>query len=543
MIKESINDNNIYDITKRLRDLQTLYGLYQITSSTLNLNELLNLIMEMTLNTIGAEVGLIMLKQKEGEGEYAKVTFGLTKEIVNDIKYNEKMSLIAWLNKRTGPVIIRDINKDKRFIFPANARIFLNSILYAPIKIRNKRVGAIILGNKSLATGVTNFTQDDLNIIQNISGQISVAIENAMLYEEVVDIKNYNLGIINSINIGVITTSLDKKINTFNKGAEFIFNIPGDKIIGKSVIKLLKNIDKDKRATILDALERNENLLSFEAELRLSDGDIKILSFSIANLKGTGDNIVGYVISIDDISEKKILENQILRAEQLAAIGELSAGIAHEIKNPLTSIKGFTQLLNAKIDNKEFLKKYVGIMNREVERLNSIIENLLQFAKPKVKKFDKFNIFEILKRSIELLKFQLKKSNINLVMNENENIEIYGDYHQIEQVFINVILNAIQAMPRGGKLEIKSRVLIKKSPNNLFFEYVALYFSDTGIGIEQKNIDKLFNPFFTTKPKGTGLGLSIAHRIITEHKGMIEVISEKGKGTTFIIYFPTINNF
>jgi len=540
---KKISDEQFLDITKRLKELQTLYNLYRITSSTLNLNELLNLIMELTLNAVEAEVGLILLYNRQTGENYPKVTWGLTKDIIDGIIYKNKTKLIDWLNKKDKPVVIKNLDKHRDFKYIAKKNIFVKSLLYAPLSTKNRKIGAIILANKSLREGVSNFTEEDLNIFQAISGQISVAIENSQLYEEVVDIKNFTQGIINSISIGVITTTLDKKITTFNKSAEFIFNLTEKEVIGKSVEILFDNLETEKKNIILEALGRNENLLNLEAELKQPDGETKILSISTSNLKGGEDRIIGYVISVDDISEKKMLENQILRSEQLAALGELSAGIAHEIKNPLTSIKGFTQLLPNKLDDKEFLLKYTDVLRREVERLNNIIEELLQFARPKVKGVAKVNLKEILDRTLSLLKYQLEKAGIELVLNLAPMPEVFGDAQQLEQVFINIILNAMQAMPEGGKLEIRNKVLIKKSPENLYYEYAVMYFTDTGVGIKQEHIDKLFNPFFTTKPKGTGLGLSISHRIITEHKGMIEVVSKPGEGSTFIISIPTINNF
>jgi len=542
MIKK-ISEEYFSDITRKLKELQTLYDLYKITSSTLNLNELLNLIMELTLNAVEAEVGLILLYGKGTEKNYPKVTWGLTKEIIDGIIYKDKIRLIDWLNKKSKPLVIKNLDKNKNFKYSARKNIFVKSLLFAPLCTKNRKIGAIILANKSLPNGVTNFTQDDLHIFQTISGQISVAIENSQLYEEVVEIKNFSLGIINSINIGVITTSLDKKITTFNKKAEFIFNIHEEDVIGKPVKILFDNLEKGKKNVILEALDRSENLLNLEAELRFPNGETKILSLSTSNLKGGEDKIIGYIISVDDISERKMLENQILRSEQLAALGELSAGIAHEIKNPLTSIKGFTQLLSSKLDDKNFLLKYADVIHREVDRLNNIIEELLQFAKPKVKGFARVNLKEILDRALALLKYQIEKADINIVLNLLPIPDVYGDAQQIEQVFINIILNAIQAMKHGGKLEIESKVIVKKSPENIYYEYSVLYFTDTGKGIKPEHIDKLFNPFFTTKPKGSGLGLSISHRIVTEHKGTIEVISKVGKGTTFIISIPTVNNY
>ncbi|MBN1897139.1 MAG: PAS domain S-box protein [Spirochaetes bacterium] len=532
------------DSTKgRLKELSTFYNLYRATCSTLNLNELLNVIMEMTLNMIKAEVGLIFLYNKRTKEKSGYVPWGLGKEILEKIYYKKKTNLIDWLQSRDKALLIRDFDRDKDFYYSLEKRIFIKSLLYAPLITKTKRIGGIILANKSHYDKIINFTQEDLNIFQTISGQISVAIENSQLYEQVVDIKNYNLGIVNSINIGVITTSFDKRIITVNKVAEFIFNIRERDMTGRPVAVLFKNIEKKKKHVILQALDRNENLINFESDVNLSDGEKRILSISTSNLKGGEDTIIGYVISVQDISEKNRLEEQIQRSEQLTALGQLSAGIAHEIKNPLTSIKGFTQLLPDKLNDKEFLVKYSQVIRREVDRLNNIIEELLQFARPRVKGFEQFNLIRILDKALALLRFQLDKNSIELNLVLKDLPDVYGDPRQMEQVFINLILNAVQAMPAGGELEIKSQVAIKKSPQNLYYEYAEMSFHDTGHGLDGQALKKMFNPFFTTKNKGTGLGLSISHRIVTEHKGFIQVHSEPEKGATFIISIPTMSNF
>ena len=151
-------------------------------------------------------------------------------------------------------------------------------------------------------------------------------------------------------------------------------------------------------------------------------------------------------------------------------------------------------------------------MRTESERLNKIIEGLLQFAKPKGKKFEKKHGEKIIKNVLELMNYQLNKNNIKQDLNLISMPRILCDVNQIEQVFINIILNAIQAMPKGGQLEIRNKLLIRKSPENMFYEYAAFYFTDTGKGISNSEQKKLFNPFYTTKQKGTGLGLSISFR-------------------------------
>lgn len=522
---------NIFNV----KAIELIYNLYEITSSTLNLSQLLNLTMEMTLNYFNAEVGSILLLDEQNNQFSPQVTFGLSLKILNKLKYKKNKILNIILNT-TEPIIISNYNKK----YSIKDSIKIKSILCSSLVTKDKIIGAIFLVNKSIHDKLINFTKDDLEILKIINNNIAFSIENAQLYQQVLEIKNFNENMINSVQMGVITTDLQGKILFINDTAKFIFNIITN-IVNKNIDKILNNLTNKNK--ILLALKKQENLINLESILHLDIGIEKILNISISVLNNNDKEIIGYVISINDVTEKKDLENRVTRNEQLAALGELSAGIAHEIKNPLTSIKGFSQILPNKLEDHEFLLKFSQIIKIEVERLNNIIEGLLQFARPKSDKKENHSIENIIHSTIELIGYQFKKSNISVNINLIPLPFVYCDPGQIEQVIINILLNAIQSIKNNGKIDITNKLIIKKSAENLFYEYNAVYIKDTGAGIQQENLSKLFNPFYTTKTKGTGLGLSISHRIITEHKGFIEVFSKINSGTTFIIYLPTTNNW
>lgn len=514
--------------------LELINNLFQISSSTLNLKQLLNLIMDITLNYLKAEVGNIVLMNKKTGLFYSDVNFGMSLEVIKNLQYgNEK--LLNRIMKNKIPLIIRDYHKQHKLKKP----ITIQSILCSPLVTKGKALGAIFLVNKYIDNSITNFSRDDLEILRIINTNIASSIEKAQLYEEVLDLKNFNDSIINSISTGVITTDLEGGVLSINSSARFILNLSDDSL-QKNIRDIVDKLDN--RKFLMNALKNKENILNVESILSLRDGTEKILNISISILNNLASEIIGFTISLDDITEKKYLENQVLRNDQLAALGELSAGIAHEIKNPLTSIKGFSEILHKKLDDKEFLVKYSLIIPKEVERLNTIIEGMLQFSRPKSKKIERCSLEKVIRSARDLMNYEFKKNNINFVMNLTPLSDSYCDVSQMEQVFINFFLNAVQAMEKGGTIAIKNKVMVKKSPSKLFFEYNTIYISDTGRGIAEKNLPRLFNPFFTTRTNGTGLGLSISHKIVTEHKGFIEVFSKVNEGTTFVIHIPTVNN-
>lgn len=232
--------------------------------------------------------------------------------------------------------------------------------------------------------------------------------------------------------------------------------------------------------------------------------------------------------TLDDIKRENVhLMDELQRSEKMRAVGTLAAGLAHEIKNPLTSIKTFTEFLDEKYADKEFREKFKRIVGTEVERINSIVQQLLDFAKPRPLSLKDTDVHNILDDTLNFLNNELIKKRINLIKEYNQKtIIINADPNQLRQVFLNIALNAIDAMKHGGKLSISTRA------ND---GGISIRISDTGCGISRQDLHHIFDPFYSTKDSGSGLGLSIVHNIIQEHKGRISVESETGKGTTFEI--------
>ncbi|MGA2463393.1 MAG: ATP-binding protein [Thermodesulfobacteriota bacterium] len=223
------------------------------------------------------------------------------------------------------------------------------------------------------------------------------------------------------------------------------------------------------------------------------------------------------------------------RADRLASLGTLTAGLAHEIRNPLVAIKTFTQLLPERLNDEEFLNKFLGIASGEVDRIALLINELLEFAKPSEPKLELENITTILDGMILLISTEAKKKQINVIKNYALDLPpVQIDREQIKQVFLNILLNAIEATPEDGSITVKTRSFMKPGGE----PYIQIEFTDTGCGIPPEKLEEIFNPFFTTKSAGSGLGLSISHQIVEDHKGYIHVESELTKGSSFFINLP-----
>ncbi|MGQ9645269.1 MAG: ATP-binding protein [Thermodesulfobacteriota bacterium] len=234
----------------------------------------------------------------------------------------------------------------------------------------------------------------------------------------------------------------------------------------------------------------------------------------------------------DDLKKSK---SYIRRADRLASLGTLTAGLAHEIRNPLVAIKTFTQLLPERIDDDEFRNHFLSIASGEVDRISALVTELLEFARPSEPKFELEDINSVLNGMILLVSTETKSKHVEIVKEYASNLSpITIDREQMKQVFLNMLLNAIEATPENGRIYVKTRSYTKPDGE----PYIQVEFTDTGCGIRPEYLEEIFTPFFTTKEKGSGLGLSISNQIVQDHRGYIDVESQLNRGTSFFINLP-----
>lgn len=260
--------------------------------------------------------------------------------------------------------------------------------------------------------------------------------------------------------------------------------------------------------------------------------------------------MLGALMVLTDITALKRLELQIRRSDRLASLGTLSAGMAHEIKNPLVSIKTFAQLLPERYQDSDFRETFSNLIGHEIDRIDSLVNQLLRFARPAKPLLKPMHVHEILEKSLQLVGHRLYQKDIKLTRLWQAEVDtIRADADQLEQVFLNFFINAMDAMRRGGELtvatEIRSEWLSAVGHGNgdgreAAGEVLQITIRDNGEGIRAEDLSHVFDPFFTTKDYGTGLGLSVVHGIIQEHGGEIEVESVLSKGTAFHILLPLV---
>jgi two-component system sensor histidine kinase AtoS len=349
---------------------------------------------------------------------------------------------------------------------------------------------------------------------------------------EITSLKAYTDNVLASMTNGLMTIDLEKKIVTVNEMAERIIGKGREGITGFSMEQVLGE-QHPLYKILVETLIQEKGISHIEVELK-NDGESLWLIAGTSLLIGGEGKAAGALAIFQDITEIKALEEKLRQADRLAALGTLSAGLAHEIKNPLSAIKTFVQLLPQKIGNSSFMEKFNITVPREIDRINHLVEDLLELTRRRVRPLVDLKVDSLIHQVIDLHGEELKRRQIVFQDDLNKTISsVHGDAETLYRAFSNLIINAIQAMPNGGILSISSKL----DPSSSSLE---ITFRDTGIGMDETTAKNIFNPFFTTKDKGAGLGLALTRKIIEDHRGTIEVVSKKGMGTTFTVHLPVV---
>src|SRR5436853_82376 len=381
------------------------------------------------------------------------------------------------------------------------------------------------------------------NALQVLCGQLAIAIDNAQLFTEVQNAKIYNEILLQNLTTGVIAAGADGRITVFNNEAEQITGSKSGDLLDRSIEDLPGSICELLQET-LDSEERAENR---ELVLESADGDF-VVRASSSIFHGQQGEMLGALVVLTDITALKRLELQIRRSDRLASLGTLSAGMAHEIKNPLVSIKTFAQLLPERYQDSDFRETFSNLIGHEIDRIDSLVNQLLRFARPAKPQLQPMHVHDILEKSLLLVGHRLYQKDIKLTKSWRADVDtIRADPDQLEQVFLNFFINAMDAMKNGGELSISTETGIDpqwaasgSGSNGNAPDVLRITIRDSGEGIKSEDLPHVFDPFFTTKDYGTGLGLSVVHGIVQEHGGQIEVESELDKGTAFHIALPLV---
>ena len=344
------------------------------------------------------------------------------------------------------------------------------------------------------------------------------------------NLRNYTNIILENLASGVLTVRKNGKIQVVNKFASDILEKEYKTLFNKSYFELPEQFQKIVEKTLKQKSEINKP----QKQWFYINGNSRLLSIKSTTLKLENDEDT-CILLIDDITEQAKLEEQIQRNEKLTAMKKLSSAVAHEIRNPLSSIQLIIDYLKKKYKPSENLDKYNSFMEtlgKEISRISNIVEEFLKYARPPKINLSAMNFSEFFSDIRTLYRGKLEKSNINITFNLEDHPEFRGDYEKLKQVFINLIENAADAITPPGKISITGRISGESG------ESYEISIEDTGCGISENETKQIFDLYYTTKKKGSGIGLAVVEQIISQHSGTINVQSRTGKGTKFILKLP-----
>jgi len=520
----------------------------KILGSVTTLRDLLDRFANTVAEAVGTDRVFILLPDKQGFSQrYPMVEPGAR----YCLELTRDQATIAELELNREPIVLDELRRARPT--PQLQRVMrqldsLQIALAMGIFARDHLAGLLLLGGRKSGRiyGAT-----EQGALQVLCGQLAVAIENAELFTEVQNAKIYNETLLENLTSGVIAAGTDDRLTVFNNEAGQITGLNSQELLDGS----LSALPPDLAEPLITTLRTGESQENREITMRVGKGDV-IIRASTSIFHGQDRQVLGALMVLTDITAIKRLELQIRRSDRLASLGTLSAGMAHEIKNPLVSLKTFAQLLPERYQDSDFRDTFSNLIGHEIDRIDSLVNQLLRFARPAKPILKPLHAHEILEKALTLVGHRLYQKDIKLDRSWRADVDtIHGDADQLEQVFLNFFLNAMDAMKTHGELSVRTEIRSdeqwvnaltytngESSGNGQAREALRITIRDSGEGIRAEDIPHVFDPFFTTKDYGTGLGLSVVHGIIQEHGGQIEVESELQKGTAFHILLPLVRS-
>lgn len=558
------------ELIRRNEELTKILFVSSVVRSTLSLNRLLRMIL--TVITMGEGLGfnraVLFLLDKESNTLRGKMAVGPSSyeeawQIWSSLSKSKKSiyEVLEELSKRefeedsffdrlcrnlsipldTNTPIVKAVKEKRVFniqdVYKEEADPLIiqqiGAFAYAivPLISKEESIGAIWVDNLYTRKPITD---QDINFLKGFADQVAGAIENAWIFEKVEQAEKEMKMLFNSITDLLYYTDEYYSIKKVNKAFLKKIGKEENEVINKKCFQIIHKTDHPlKNCPHRQAIENKKEKIG-EIEENYLEGVYLVSSSPIFDKEG---NLKGTINLARDITEITGLREKISSMEKMAALGEMAAKVAHEIRNPLLAIGGFAKRLNKEI-KEEKLKEYIKVIVDETIRLEKILNEILSFVKPQLSPKITFKINNLVSDIANLTESTLKYNNNRLLIEAQEEITILGSYDKLKEVLLNLITNANEAT-KDGTITLKLRRQIEHfKEENLSGEFCLIEVEDTGSGISKENLKKIFNPFFTTKINGTGLGLAISKKIVDEHDGIIKVESEENKGAIFRVYLP-----
>jgi two-component system NtrC family sensor kinase len=538
-LKRAIQDrvDRVFD-HKRYDYRQTLITFGRGLSSQTDLNRLLSSIVDRLSETLLVARVAIFFPDEQG-GYRLMASHGLPPH-VQSWESHPGMSFLNFDQPDAGthiflenPQQVLHLDQEER-----QAAALLDLNYYLPCRLQQKTIAIIGLGR---TTHGDFLTSEDVELLESMASYIGIAIQNARLYasleqkiSEYERLKEFNENIVESINVGVFAVDLEERVESWNAQMEVMYAMSRQEAVGQYLRDILPANFVTEFLRLKDE-PGVHNLYRFRLHTR--SGENRCANVAIAPLVSRNFEVVGRIIIVDDITERMELEAQLTQADKLSSIGLLAAGVAHEVNTPLAVISSYTQMLAKQVRGDQRVAPLLDKITQQTFRASEIVNGLLNFSRTGAAEFTELDLNHVIEETLKLLEHQFRVSQVQLATSLDGNLPtILGNSGKLQQVFLNLFLNAKDAMAAGGTLSVST----------VANGHVAVDISDTGSGIALEHMQRIYDPFFTTKltvsegqRRGTGLGLAVSYGIIQEHAGKIQVESQVGSGTTFHLEFPT----
>jgi two-component system, NtrC family, sensor kinase len=511
-------------------------------TETRDLDQVLKTVIQVINEKMKVETGSVLLRTiGTDELYFAKILNG-SEEQFSSIILRVGQGIAGWVAQSGKSTLVEDASTDSRFYQHVDKQTGFKtrSILCVPLVVKEEIIGVIELLNKSDGT----FTQADLHFLESIAAPVAIAIQNARLdgqvnrqlaelaelFQKVERAKKEWEDTVDSIDVGISLVDENCQILRANRVlANWLHTTPSD-LAGQYCYRSVYGQDERKAYCPNGRSQTGPTeLVEWEMEEPRLGG---IFRFSTYPLRDPDGKTIGAVNVIKDIRAEKELRAQMIQSQKLAATGRLAASLAHEINNPLQAIQACIELAQSNPGDSAKQERYLTLANEELARVASLVQQMLSFSRPANAEFKSTDIRTVVEDILSLSAKRLQHAQVQVRIDWEPGVpRVNGATNQLHQMFLNLILNAMEAMPQGGLLQIRGYPYDDG-------HWVAVAFSDSGVGIPPDALDKIFEPFYTTKAEGTGLGLSVCHNIVSSHNGRISVDSTVGKGSTFTVLLP-----
>ncbi len=528
-----------HDVTEQRkidREREAVFEISDTIAKSSDLSLILNGALENILYNLELGMAAIFLYENETEELVLSRAAGFSESFRKDfarLSLTQAADCIAVKAARARTTQIIDHpyqGKMRKYVGSSADPADLQSDFCLPLIAEGTLIGVLEL--------VTNrkrgFSGEDLILLEALSNQLAAGIFRIHLEAGKHQDDQFLAGILTDSVDGIISMDAEDRITTWNSGAEKIFHLGKKEVLGTPFPALFREADQVYPDRVRRELREKGFIRDYEINNITREGREVTLHVSLTAIQDQQRHWIGSSAVIRDITGQKQIQEQIQRSEKLSSIGQLAAGIAHEIGTPLNIISGNAEYLMMDIDPENPLTEELSIILQQTDRITQLIQQLMDFARDNRPRFEPTDINALAQQTLNLTRHQMEKNSITLVEKLDEEIPpIVADAHQLQQVLLNIIINALHAMPEGGILEIQTARDAERKE-------VLIRIRDNGCGIDPQDLKNIFNPFFTTKEvgQGTGLGLAVCHRIMENHQGRIEVESRPGEGSCFTLNLP-----